>query len=111
VAKLTTATKKKLSKSDFVEKSGRKYPIPDAAHATGCFGQELGKAGARVCGCGSQTSIPKNKYNEEEIVMSGTQAASREPRRYQCGARVGIKSNRPVVRLELQIVLWPELPI
>ena len=30
--KLTTAARKKLPKSDFVEKSARKYPIPDAAH-------------------------------------------------------------------------------
>src|ERR1700675_5139656 len=33
MAKLTTAARKKLPKSDFVEKSTRKYPIPDASHA------------------------------------------------------------------------------
>ena len=43
VAKLTTATRKKLPKSDFVEKSTRKYPIPDAAHARDALARSSGK--------------------------------------------------------------------
>jgi hypothetical protein len=43
MAKLTTATRKKLPKSDFVEKSTRKYPIPDAAHARDALARSSGK--------------------------------------------------------------------
>jgi hypothetical protein len=43
MAKLTTAARKKLSKSDFVEKSTRKYPIPDAAHARDALARSSGK--------------------------------------------------------------------
>jgi len=52
MAKLTTAARKKLPKSDFADKGARKYPIPDAAHATGCLVEEFGKTGARRCCCG-----------------------------------------------------------
>jgi hypothetical protein len=34
---------KKLPKSDFVEKSTRKYPIPDAAHARDALARSSGK--------------------------------------------------------------------
>jgi len=43
MAKLTTAARKKLPKSDFVEKSTRKYPIPDAAHARDALARSSGK--------------------------------------------------------------------
>jgi hypothetical protein len=43
VAKLTSAKRKKLPKSDFVEKSSRKYPIPDAAHARDALARSSGK--------------------------------------------------------------------
>jgi hypothetical protein len=43
VAKLTTAARKKLPKSDFVEKGARKYPIPDAAHARDARARSSGK--------------------------------------------------------------------
>jgi len=44
VAKLTAAKRKKLPTSDFVEKSDRKYPIPDAAHARDALARSSGKA-------------------------------------------------------------------
>jgi len=44
MAKLTTAARKKLPKSDFVEKGARKYPIPDAAHARDALARSSGKA-------------------------------------------------------------------
>jgi hypothetical protein len=43
MAKLTTATRNRLPKSDFVEKSTRKYPIPDAAHARDGLARSSGK--------------------------------------------------------------------
>ena len=43
MAKLTIAARKKLPKSDFVEKSTRKYPIPDAAHARDALARSSGK--------------------------------------------------------------------
>jgi hypothetical protein len=43
MAKLTTAARKKLPKSDFVEKSTRKYPIPDVAHARDALARSSGK--------------------------------------------------------------------
>jgi hypothetical protein len=43
MAKLTTAARKKLPNSDFVEKSTRKYPIPDAAHARDALSRSSGK--------------------------------------------------------------------
>jgi hypothetical protein len=43
VAKLTAASRKKLPKSDFVEKKTRKYPIPDAAHARDALARSSGK--------------------------------------------------------------------
>jgi hypothetical protein len=43
MAKLTTAARKKLPKSDFVEKGARKYPIPDAAHARDALARSAGK--------------------------------------------------------------------
>ena len=43
MAKLTTAARKKLPKSDFAEKGTRKYPIPDAAHARDALARSSGK--------------------------------------------------------------------
>lgn len=43
MAKLTAAARNKLPKSDFVEKSKRKYPIPDAAHARDALARSSGK--------------------------------------------------------------------
>jgi len=43
MAKLTTAARKKLPKSDFVEKRTRKYPIPDPAHARDALARSSGK--------------------------------------------------------------------
>jgi hypothetical protein len=43
MAKLTTAARKKLPKSDFVEKNTRKYPIHDAAHARDALARSSGK--------------------------------------------------------------------
>jgi hypothetical protein len=44
MAKLTAAKRKTLSKSDFVEKKSRKYPIPDAAHARDALARSSGKS-------------------------------------------------------------------
>jgi len=44
MAKLTGASRKRLPKSDFVEKGARKYPIPDAAHARDALARSSGKA-------------------------------------------------------------------
>jgi hypothetical protein len=43
MAKLTTAARKRLPKSDFVEKGARKYPIPDASHARDALARSSGK--------------------------------------------------------------------
>jgi hypothetical protein len=43
VAKLTSAKRKRLPKSDFVEKGARKYPIPDAAHARDALARSSGE--------------------------------------------------------------------
>ena len=43
MAKLTSAKRKKLPKSDFAEKGTRKYPIPDAAHARDALARSSGK--------------------------------------------------------------------
>jgi hypothetical protein len=43
VTKLTSAARKNLPKSDFVEKGTRKYPIPDAAHARDALARSSGK--------------------------------------------------------------------
>jgi hypothetical protein len=43
MAKLTAAARKRLPKSDFVEKGARKYPIPDAAHARDALARSSGK--------------------------------------------------------------------
>jgi len=43
VAKITAASRKKLPKSDFVEKGTRTYPIPDAAHARDALARSSGK--------------------------------------------------------------------
>jgi hypothetical protein len=43
VGKLTAAARKKLPKSDFVEKDSRKYPIPDEAHARDALARSSGK--------------------------------------------------------------------
>jgi hypothetical protein len=43
VAKLTAAARKKLPKSNFVDKAARKYPIEDAAHARDALARSSGK--------------------------------------------------------------------
>ena len=43
MAKLTSAARNRLPKSDFVEKKTRKYPIPDAAHARDALARSSGK--------------------------------------------------------------------
>jgi hypothetical protein len=43
MTKLTTAKRKQLPKSDFVEKETRKYPIPDASHARDALSRSSGK--------------------------------------------------------------------
>jgi hypothetical protein len=43
VAKLMSANRKTLPKSDFVEKSAKKYPIPGAAHARDALARSSGK--------------------------------------------------------------------
>jgi hypothetical protein len=43
MAMLTTAARKKLPITDFVGKSTRKYPIPDAAHARDALARSSGK--------------------------------------------------------------------
>ena len=43
MAKLTSAARKKLPKSDFVEKGAKKYPIPDATHARDALARSSGK--------------------------------------------------------------------
>jgi hypothetical protein len=42
MAKLTTAARKQLPKSDFVKKDVRKYPIPDTAHARDALARSSG---------------------------------------------------------------------
>jgi hypothetical protein len=43
MAKPTAAARKRLSKSSFVKKGPRKYPIPDAAHARDALASSSGK--------------------------------------------------------------------
>lgn len=43
MAKLTSAKRKKLPTSEFVEKGARKYPIPDATHARDALARSSGK--------------------------------------------------------------------
>jgi hypothetical protein len=43
MAKLTAAARNKLPQSDFVKKSTRKYPIPDAAHGRDALARSSGK--------------------------------------------------------------------
>jgi hypothetical protein len=63
VAKLTSAKRKKLPKSDFAEKDVRKYPIPDAAHARDALARSSGKPDHAAV-----VAAVKRKFPEIKIV-------------------------------------------
>jgi hypothetical protein len=61
MAKLTTAARKKLPKSDFVIKGARKYPIPDAAHARDALARSSGKTEHSAVVAAVRRKFPKVK--------------------------------------------------
>ena len=64
MAKLTTATRKKLPKSDFVEKDARKYPILDAAHARDALARSAGKPKHASVVAAVKRKVPKIKITK-----------------------------------------------
>jgi hypothetical protein len=66
VPKLTTAARKKLPKSDFVEKSARKYPIPDAAHARDALARSSGKPEHASVVAAVKRKFPKIKITQKK---------------------------------------------
>jgi hypothetical protein len=64
VAKLTTAARKRLPKSDFVEKGARKYPIPDAAHARDALARSSGKPEHAAVVAAVKRKFPKIKLTK-----------------------------------------------
>jgi hypothetical protein len=66
VAKLTTATRRKLPKSDFVEKGTRKYPIPDAAHARDALARSSGKPEHPAVVAAVKRKLPKIKIAKKK---------------------------------------------
>jgi len=64
MAKLTTAARKKLPKSDFVEKGARKYPIPDAAHARDALARSSGKTEHAAVVAAVRRKFPKIKIKK-----------------------------------------------
>jgi hypothetical protein len=66
VAKLTAAKRKKLPKSDFVEKGARKYPIPDAAHARDALARSSGKPEHAAVVAAVKRKFPKIKIAKKK---------------------------------------------
>jgi hypothetical protein len=66
VAKLTTAARKKLPKSEFVEKGARKYPIPDAAHARDALARSSGKPEHASVVAAVKRKFPKIKITKKK---------------------------------------------
>jgi thiamine biosynthesis protein ThiC len=66
MAKLTTAARKKLPKSDFVEKGARKYPIPDAAHARDALARSSGKPEHASVVAAVRRKFPKIKITKKK---------------------------------------------
>jgi hypothetical protein len=66
MAKLTTAARKKLPKSDFVEKGARKYPIPDAAHARDALARSSGKPEHASVVAAVKRKFPRIKISNEK---------------------------------------------
>jgi hypothetical protein len=66
MAKLTTATRKKLPKSDFVVKGAGKYPIPDATHARDALARSSGKSEHAAVVAAVKRKFPKIKIKKEK---------------------------------------------
>jgi hypothetical protein len=66
VAKLTTAARKRLPKSDFAEKRERKYPIPDAAHARDALARSSGKPEHAAIVAAVRRKFPKIKITKKK---------------------------------------------
>jgi hypothetical protein len=66
MAKLTTAARKKLPKSDFVENSTRKYPISDAAHARDALSRSSGKPKHAAVVAAVKRKFPKINITKSE---------------------------------------------
>jgi hypothetical protein len=66
VAKLTTTARKRLPKSDFVEKRERKYPIPDAAHARDALARSSGKPEHAAVVAAVRRKFPKIKITKKK---------------------------------------------
>jgi hypothetical protein len=64
MAKLTAAVRKRLPKSDFVEKRDRKYPIPDAAHARDALARSSGKPEHAAVVAAVRRKFPKIKIEK-----------------------------------------------
>jgi hypothetical protein len=66
MAKLTAAKRKKLPKSDFVEKGARRYPIPDAAHARDALARSSGKPEHAAVVAAVKRKFPKTKIAKKK---------------------------------------------
>jgi hypothetical protein len=66
MAKLTAAARKKLPKSDFVEKGEKKYPIPDAAHARDALARSSGKPEHTAVVAAVRRKFPKIKITKKK---------------------------------------------
>ena len=66
MAKLTAAARKRLPKSDFVEKGARKYPIPDATHARDALARSSGKPEHASVVAAVKRKFPKIKITKSK---------------------------------------------
>jgi hypothetical protein len=66
VAKLTAAKRKKLPKSDFVERAARKYPVPDAAHARDALARSSGQPEHAAVVAAVRRKFPKIKIAKKK---------------------------------------------
>jgi hypothetical protein len=66
MAKLTAAKRKKLPTSDFVEKSDRKYPIPDAAHGRDALARSSGKPEHAAVVAAVRRKFPRIKISKNK---------------------------------------------
>ena len=64
MAKLTATARKTLPASDFAEKSTRKYPIPDAAHARDALARNSGKPEHAAVVAAVKRKFPKIKITQ-----------------------------------------------
>ena len=67
MAKLTAATRKKLPKSDFVDKKAREYPIPDAAHARDALARSSGKPEHAAVVAAVSRKFPKINITKKKL--------------------------------------------